>query len=266
MTERHANPEDFDLYALSALDGEERRQFEAHLRVCSTCQRELNTARECVALLGLSGPELEPPPSVKAALMERARGESRPLKAAAAKGEVVRGRSLGLRFALVFAATTALLAIAAVWLWRTDQQQRQRLDAIHAELHSVQDQLSRDEAATHTMAEVFGAPDTVQVALLQQTGGPPGQAHVFYNSRLGVLVYSGEIAPAPADKTYQLWLVPASGAPLSAGLVSGVGQGSPTVVRLQEGLAAKAFAVTLEPRGGQPQPTGPKVLVGLVSS
>jgi anti-sigma-K factor RskA len=30
-------------------------------------------------------------------------------------------------------------------------------------------------------------------------------------------------------------------------------------------MAAKAFAVTVEPKGGMPWPTGPKVLVGGVS-
>jgi anti-sigma factor RsiW len=37
MTERHANPEDFDLYALGALDGEEKLTLEAHAGACSLC-------------------------------------------------------------------------------------------------------------------------------------------------------------------------------------------------------------------------------------
>ena len=39
-------------------------------------------------------------------------------------------------------------------------------------------------------------------------------------------------------------------------------QNGAVVVRLTPGLAPKAFAVTLEPFGGRPQPTGPMVLVG----
>ncbi len=34
---------------------------------------------------------------------------------------------------------------------------------------------------------------------------------------------------------------------------------------LPPGTPAKAFAVTVEPAGGMPQPTGPKVLIGAVS-
>jgi len=34
---------------------------------------------------------------------------------------------------------------------------------------------------------------------------------------------------------------------------------------LPQGVEPKAFAVTIEPSGGMPQPTGPKVLVGAAS-
>jgi anti-sigma-K factor RskA len=266
MTEPHANPEDIDLYALDALDGQERREFEAHLRDCSACRHALNTARECVALLALSTPEMAPPPSAKSALLARVHAESRSGKIVRDTHMGVRRRSWGLRFALGFAAAAIILAIATVLLWRNNRQQEKKIQALQSQLHAAQEQSSIDATTAHTMAEVVGAPDTVQIALLQQTGGPPGQAHILYNARMGVLVYLGEIAPAPVDKSYQLWLVPASGAPVSAGLVSGGQQAKPTVVHLQEGLNAKAFAVTVEPRGGEPQPTGPKVLVGLANS
>jgi anti-sigma-K factor RskA len=36
----------------------------------------------------------------------------------------------------------------------------------------------------------------------------------------------------------------------------------PMAMRVAPGMEAKAFAVTEEPEGGMPSPTGPKVLVG----
>jgi anti-sigma-K factor RskA len=36
-------------------------------------------------------------------------------------------------------------------------------------------------------------------------------------------------------------------------------------MKIPPGVLPKAFAVTLEPAGGKPQPTGPKVLVGAAS-
>ena len=42
MMERHVNPEDPDLYALGALDGEEKQALEAHVRSCPACAREVD--------------------------------------------------------------------------------------------------------------------------------------------------------------------------------------------------------------------------------
>jgi anti-sigma-K factor RskA len=56
------------------------------------------------------------------------------------------------------------------------------------------------------------------------------------------------------------------GKPISAGLIEpSNGPIKPWTVKLPPGVAAKAFAITLEPEGGMPQPTGPMVLVGPVS-
>jgi anti-sigma-K factor RskA len=78
-------------------------------------------------------------------------------------------------------------------------------------------------------------------------------------------VCDGWVEPAPANKSYQLWVVPMEGKPVSAGVIDHGGPIHPWMMKLPQGMAAKAFAVTLEPVGGMPQPTGPMVLVGPVS-
>lgn len=175
-------------------------------------------------------------------------------------------RRWGLRFSLGFAAATAILAIATFWLAKEDLQQRHNIQQLQAQLNSARTTMAQDDATMHTYADVVAAPDTVSVTLQQQAGGLPGQAHVLYNERMGLAVYSGQISPPPAGETYQLWLLPASGAPVNAGLVGANQQHGAVVVHLEQGLFAKAFAVTLEPEGGRPQPTGPKVLVGTLNS
>src|SRR6202041_942342 len=68
------------------------------------------------------------------------------------------------------------------------------------------------------------------------------------------------------DIFYQLWLVPMSGLPISAGVFNPKnGEMSHMMMKLPAGVTAKAFAVSLEPAGGMPQPTGPMVLVGPTS-
>ncbi len=257
MTEPHANPEDLDLYALGALDGEENQQIEAHLRACASCRQELAEVQRHSALIGLAAPSAAPRPQVKSALMAKVRAEKRSVSKPAPSKT---GRKRwGLRFSLGFGLATAVLVLATFELAKQDLERGKQLKQLQAEL-------TQKAAAMQAMGEVTGAPDSAQITLLQQPGGPPGQARVLYNARMGMAVYSGEIAPAPAGKSYQLWLVPASGAPVDAGVVNANQEGGAVVVHLTPGLAAKAFAVTLEPLGGLPQPSGPKVLVGAASS
>ena len=264
MTEPHANPEDLDLYALGALDGEEKRNIETHLRTCAPCRRSLAESRLQTSLLGLASTPMAPRPAVKSALLERIRREHPP--AAQPAGAVPpRRKRWGLRISLSFVAATVLLGFATYFLWRQSEQRFQRIEQLQGQLQAAQAQADKAAAAMQAYAQVVAAPDTVSVTLQQQQGGPPGQAHILFNARLGLAVYSGQVSPAPDGKSYQLWLVPSSGAPVNAGLVAANQQNGAAVVRLAPGLSAKAFAVTLEPQGGAPQPTGPKVLVGTVN-
>ncbi len=264
MTQKHANPEDFDLYALGALDGEEKRALEEHVSACSQCRQELAEARRRTSLLGLASAPVAPPLSVKSALMQRVHAVSinkqQPVSAQPPK------KRWGLRFSLGFAAATAILAFATFWLVKDDSQKRHDIQQLQAQLNAAQGAAAKDEATMRAYADVVAAPDTVSVALQQQAGGPPGQAHVLYNERMGLAVYSGQISPPPPGKSYQLWLVPASGAPVNAGLVAANQQNGAVVVHFAQNLAAKAFAVTVEPLGGSAQPTGPKVLVGALNA
>jgi anti-sigma-K factor RskA len=264
MQDSHANPEEFDLYALGALDGQEMQAFEAHVPGCPACRKELAAAKQRVLRLGLAAPAVAPRPQVKSALMEKVKAER---AAAGARAVQVKPKKKrwGLRFSLGFAIATAALAFATFELAKMDWERGKQIKNLQAELDAAQTKAKLDAQAMEAMASVTAAPDSAMITLLQQAGGPPGQAHVMYNARMGLAVYSGQIAPAPADKSYQLWLVPASGSPVNAGMVGANQENGAVVVRLTPGLVAKAFAVTMEPAGGMPQPTGPKVLVGAAS-
>jgi anti-sigma-K factor RskA len=78
---------------------------------------------------------------------------------------------------------------------------------------------------------------------------------VFTASNLPVL---------PPDRVYQLWVVTAE-APVSAGLLQPDAAGAVSIVAetpLDIGTPI-AMAVTVEPAGGVPAPTGEKYLIGV---
>ncbi len=65
----------------------------------------------------------------------------------------------------------------------------------------------------------------------------------------------------PADRTYQVWVI-RDGPPASAAVLQ-PGAGGQQVIELQQDLeGARTVAVSVEPAGGSPSPTGPVVLAG----
>lgn len=208
--------------------------------------------------------------------MQRARSERPRAEGARAEGTwaiaepvareaVVREAAPRRRFAWltpVFAVAAVMFATLAGWLWMRDQRDLQQIRALESQLQIAQSQSMEIAHAAADENQMLGAPGTIHVALTRQPGAPAGRAGVLYNARLGVVLAVGQIAPAPVDKSYQLWLVPAQGAPVSLGVFSAAEQKMQVTAHVPPGLEAKAFAVTVEPQGGRPQPTGPKVLVG----
>jgi anti-sigma-K factor RskA len=257
--------EDFDLLALGALEGDERREIESHVAACESCARKLADARNRIALLGLASPFVNPSSDVKARLMQQIRAEATgtPQVPPRLKDEPSDGRYSWARWwNAILIPVAAVLVFVTVYLWRQNQIFDQQLAILRATVQEQQDQLDEDLK----VADLIAAPDTIVVPLVPQSGMPQGSARVVYNAHSGILVYDGQLDKAPADKSYVLWLVPATGNPLSAGVFNpSTGKTSHWVIKLPAGTVPKAFAVTLEPSGGAPQPTGPKVLVGPVS-
>ena len=256
--------EDFDLLALGALEGDERQAIESHVASCADCARKFAEAQQRIALLALTAPPVKPSPDVKMRLMRKIREEGAgtvrdPGRVAS---EAKSAGSWGHWWSAVLVPVAAMLLFATAYLWRQVQLFDQQLAILRATVQEQQDQLDEDRQ----VVDLIAARDTTVVTLASQPGQPQGIARVIYNPRSGTLFYNCEREKAPGDKSYQLWLVPATGDPISAGVFNPTtGKTSHWVIKLPPGTIPKAFAVTLEPAGGAPHPTGPKVLVGAAS-
>ena len=127
-----------------------------------------------------------------------------------------------------------------------------------------QRQASDTEARARTLQTALAAvaqPGT-QVARLQGSGpavGATGLA-VFPANETGTIVMQG-LNPLPSDQTYQAWLI-ATGAPVSAGLLSVGSDG----LAIEPGIAplagAQTVALTVENAGGASAPTSDPIVVG----
>ena len=136
-------------------------------------------------------------------------------------------------------------------LTRADATERQMADA------------QRTAAGAQTAVSVLTSPDVARVDLAGQTIAPKASARAFWSRSRGMVFTASNLPPLPAGRIYQLWVVTAQ-APISAGLLTpdAAGNVSDMFNTPQDLPQPVAMAVTIEPAGGVPAPTGAMYLVG----
>ncbi|WP_063041991.1 anti-sigma factor [Nocardia grenadensis] len=113
-------------------------------------------------------------------------------------------------------------------------------------------QRGAEPPGTVTAQEVLAQPDarTASAAI-----GSDGILTVHISAALGAATVSFDATPAPPPGSdYQLWLIDAKGTPRSAGVLTDLpGANDPYVTEFTD---SDQLAITLEPDGGSPAPTG----------
>jgi anti-sigma-K factor RskA len=243
--------EDLALYALGALDGEAKASLERHLAGCASCRRELEQLRGDAALLALSTAGPKPPARSKPRLMDAIAKEPRARRPS---------HDVNLWAALGWAAA-ALMIVVAVTLWRQNQQLKS------SNVKSVEfierERLQLEKAKN--VADILQAPDATRYDVLPvKYPAPPPSGKAIYSRERGLIFIASNLKPVPAQKAYELWLIPTQGAPIPAGVFKPDSHGSATVINppLPAGVEAKAFAITVEPEQGSSTPTMPIVMMG----
>jgi anti-sigma-K factor RskA len=144
-------------------------------------------------------------------------------------------------------------------------QYEARLGQMARETAAVKDRLARQEAALQEQVALYrGAvellrdPATRVVDLRGQGAESAASGRVVWNDSAGGHLVVAGLRPAPAGKVYEAWTIGGT-APKPAGLFT-VDQEGRALHRVPAESGVKVFAVTLEPAGGVPAPTGPIVL------
>ncbi|MEU5921707.1 anti-sigma factor [Streptomyces sp. NPDC047141] len=230
-------------HALGALDGNERKDFDAHLRTCEACRQEAAEFEATAARLAAAVSQA-PPAAAKARVMAAIDGvrQSPPRvpapSVAPALGGLLRRRAAP--WALAAAVAAAALGGVAV---------RQTLNGQDLEQQARQAQQRLD-----TVSSVLAAPDA------RTTHGKAANGAlttVVASDQHNQAVFTAANLPTPgAGKTYQLWL-DHDGTMRPAGLIDHDG----TVILAGDPADAGAVGLTVEPAGGSPQPTTTPLLL-----
>jgi hypothetical protein len=167
---------------------------------------------------------------------------------------------------MVWLAVAACLALVVVGT--DDLIRRRALDGANLQnARLANDSLrAREELARKELRVRFLEDPDVQAILMTGLGPQPNaRGKVIYSPRSRRAIFvTATLAPLSPDRQYELWFL-AAGKPIAAGTFDS-SRTLPTVFEsspVPEGtVAVQKFAVTIEPRGGVPQPTGPMVLIG----
>jgi anti-sigma-K factor RskA len=258
------------IYALGALDGEELREFEAHLRTgCQLCALQIQEYGEAVSLIPEALANVKPSQDLKSRLMARLDQETAAPRVVdfktAAKitpASPARKRGWLLPWACAAAAAIALMvSLSRVSsLQRELDQQRERLGQRLEELKVFEKLLSEEKEITQFVSQ----PGVRMTPLAGTDKSPQAAGKILWSAEeKKALFYASKLPALPEGKTYQLWII-ANNKPFDAGIFSVDPQGRSflRVPSLSEADKAQKFAVTVEPAGGVPQPTGDMHLLG----
>jgi anti-sigma-K factor RskA len=251
MSAHEQYAEDLALYALGALEGDERVALERHLDGCNQCRGELECLRGDMALLALSAAGPKPP----------ARSRERLMKAVAREPRTAATTSRrSWRILLPSFAALALAAVAVLIGLRNDDLRRQMARMqMDFDAKEAQVEQAREIVATLT------ATDAQRITLVAAQTPPQPQGKAIYVRGRGSLIFiASNFRPLSAQRAYELWLIPKAGSPIPAGVFKPDAHGSATIIDppLPAGTEVKAFAITVEPEGGSPSPTSTPIMLG----
>ena len=239
------------VYALDAVDADERDAVDEHLAGCPRCRAELREHLEVASILGDEGapapagiwhriadeiddggasPVLPP---LDLGAVRSSRGE-RPADAGPARPR--------RRPRLLAAAAAVVVALGLGSMGAVIATQQSRLDDMEDEMASVM--IDPD-------AEVVQLVDAEGVAYAAALLGEDGQAAIV----------STALSPLPDGRAYQLWAVGPDG-PVSLAVLGA----APTVVPFRVSAGAPmVLAITEEPATGSPAPTSDPMVTGEIS-
>jgi hypothetical protein len=274
-----------DILAFDALDESERDSVLAHVAECDVCRDELAQLRGTVAAIAFAAPAAEQPAGenrdrIRSRLMARAAADadiprldaSRPTPAADTPARVIKPsrsavNAIAWRRAEWMAIAAGVLLVVSVSMLAWAMRDRENLRA------ALTDQIARGQrtaTVSDSLRVAAMSKDSVIAGLtgrdvammtLTSAGTRSPYAHMFWDKAHNTWTLVAHNMPdLKPGRTYQLWLVTPD-KKISAGTFEP--RDGDAMVRATYALSDKlmALAVTEEPMGGMPQPTGAMVML-----
>ena len=160
-------------------------------------------------------------------------------------------------------AAAAVFLVVAIGLSLYTRHLENELSDKNQRITELTEQVQQKEA----LLSVLGARDIDVVVLNGQQVNPDGYGKIIWDPKGNrAILQVSNLPPVPKDKDYQLWAIKGK-KPVSAGVFAVHAVKQPAFFKVSQladvsQSSLSAFAITLEPKGGVPQPTGKMYLFG----
>ncbi len=250
-----------DEYVLSTITPEQRREVDAHLRTCAECTAEVRELSMVMEGLARAPEAVTPPVALKARVMRAIADQPRRTLSVVAPPRLTpAGWSNGW-----LAAAAAIILVLGGALYMSYERTRRFSDELRrtdAEMAELRQRLNEYSGQTDLALSILTASDMQRIELAGSASG----ARAYWSATRGLLVAADQLPVPPPGRIYQVWLI-GGGAPVSAGVLGSPRSGRGMLIAPPPGGIAPGpvtVAVTDEPPGGLPAPTGAKHLVGSI--
>ncbi len=227
---------------------------------CDALEAELDATDEGAP----APPETTPPPELKERILWQIRSQA-PSAPPRRTSSGMPDRGLATMAWALGVAASFMLAAAFAALWYATRADLGATRTNVAQLEGMLYDKDRDLQAKEAELAWLKDPRVLLALLKGPESNSTAKARLLWHpeSKQGILWVSG-LPPLPLEKSYELWTF-VGDQPVPAGTFD-AREGGATVIPIspQENLgeAPVKFAVSVEPKGGVPKPTGTIVLVG----
>ncbi len=250
-------------HVLHALSEEEEQEFLRLLAKASEDERALLEELKAVASeIATLAPSEKPSAGVKQKIMDIANATSESESGNPATIHRMSWYRVALAASFIFICTSLGLLFYSQSLVGNLQSQSETIAQQETTIQALKTEMGRKEELL-TILEARDVDLVVMGGMKERS--PNSYGKVVWDKKGGrALLQVANLPSVPSDKDYQLWFI-VDGKPISAGVFAIDDTNRDNffkIEQLQSSATKGAFAVTMEPKGGMPQPTGNMYLHG----
>ncbi len=243
-------------YLLGSLDEVSSERLRHHGEECQDCRSELRELGEILHSLPLALEPVTPAPELKDRLLAEVSSGDQPQPAISGKSRVKRWRYAAIAAGIL----VALLAGLVFQGRRISREKDLHIASLLAEI----DELRNANESLILKVDSLSRPTVRFFNLAGLTGFEGSSASAFVRPEEGrISFFLHELPAIEANQDFQLWVIEEGQPPHPSEAFDAAGAVTEVEVALPVDAArVKVLAVTIEPTGGSPQPTGSMVLAG----